>query len=179
MTPKLWPPPFATSKPSCVCAQSATTSPTSIPASTAAVRPAIKSWSAWSRNRPTLPRSKRRGTFNGVYHVLHGSISPLHGVGPEQLRIANLLTAACPGRNRRSHPGHQSHGRRRSHRHLPSPATEAAGAARDPDRDGNSGRQRHRIHRRSHHAESHGRPAGNVGLFRALLRSSQAPVLSL
>ena len=30
--------------------------------------------------------------FNGVYHVLHGSISPLHGVGPEQLRIANLLS---------------------------------------------------------------------------------------
>lgn len=29
--------------------------------------------------------------FNGTYHVLHGSISPLHGVGPEQLRIANLL----------------------------------------------------------------------------------------
>jgi recombination protein RecR len=28
--------------------------------------------------------------FNGVYHVLHGAISPLHGVGPEQLRIANL-----------------------------------------------------------------------------------------
>lgn len=29
--------------------------------------------------------------FNGVYHVLHGSLSPLHGVGPEQLRIANLI----------------------------------------------------------------------------------------
>jgi recombination protein RecR len=29
--------------------------------------------------------------FNGVYHVLHGSISPLHGVGPEQLRISNLM----------------------------------------------------------------------------------------
>lgn len=29
--------------------------------------------------------------FNGVYHVLHGSISPLHGVGPEQLRINNLI----------------------------------------------------------------------------------------
>src|ERR1700744_5391716 len=28
--------------------------------------------------------------FNGVYHVLHGSLSPLHGVGPEQLRISNL-----------------------------------------------------------------------------------------
>lgn len=29
--------------------------------------------------------------FNGVYHVLHGSISPLHGVGPEQLRTSNLM----------------------------------------------------------------------------------------
>jgi recombination protein RecR len=30
--------------------------------------------------------------FNGVFHVLHGAISPLHGVGPEQLRISNLLS---------------------------------------------------------------------------------------
>lgn len=29
--------------------------------------------------------------YNGVYHVLHGSLSPLHGVGPEQLRTASLL----------------------------------------------------------------------------------------
>lgn len=29
--------------------------------------------------------------YNGVYHVLHGAISPLHGVGPEQLRIASLV----------------------------------------------------------------------------------------
>ena len=35
--------------------------------------------------------------FNGVYHVLHGSISPLHGVGPEQLRIGNLLTRVQGG----------------------------------------------------------------------------------
>jgi len=28
--------------------------------------------------------------YNGVYHVLHGALSPLHGVGPEQLRITNL-----------------------------------------------------------------------------------------
>ena len=28
--------------------------------------------------------------FNGVYHVLHGSLSPLNGVGPEQLRISGL-----------------------------------------------------------------------------------------
>jgi recombination protein RecR len=29
--------------------------------------------------------------FNGAYHVLHGCLSPLHGVGPEQLRIGNLM----------------------------------------------------------------------------------------
>jgi len=28
--------------------------------------------------------------YNGVYHVLHGALSPLHGVGPDQLRIASL-----------------------------------------------------------------------------------------
>ena len=35
--------------------------------------------------------------FNGVYHVLHGSISPLHGIGPDQLRIANLITRVDAG----------------------------------------------------------------------------------
>lgn len=30
-------------------------------------------------------------SYNGVYHVLHGALSPLHGVGPEQLRIQSLL----------------------------------------------------------------------------------------
>src|SRR5579864_2397465 len=30
-------------------------------------------------------------SYNGVYHVLHGAISPLHGIGPEQLRIPSLV----------------------------------------------------------------------------------------
>jgi recombination protein RecR len=34
---------------------------------------------------------ERTRHYNGVYHVLHGSISPIHGVGPEQLRISNLM----------------------------------------------------------------------------------------
>jgi recombination protein RecR len=29
--------------------------------------------------------------FQGLYHVLHGAISPLRGIGPDQLRIKNLL----------------------------------------------------------------------------------------
>ncbi len=35
--------------------------------------------------------------FNGVFHVLHGAISPLHGIGPEQLRISNLLARVDAG----------------------------------------------------------------------------------
>jgi recombination protein RecR len=31
-------------------------------------------------------------SYHGAYHVLHGTLSPIGGVGPEQLRIANLLT---------------------------------------------------------------------------------------
>src|SRR3989442_9089878 len=30
-------------------------------------------------------------TFGGLYHVLHGSISPLRGIGPEQLKIKGLI----------------------------------------------------------------------------------------
>jgi recombination protein RecR len=35
--------------------------------------------------------------YNGVYHVLHGSLSPLHGVGPEHLRTSNLLRRVDQG----------------------------------------------------------------------------------
>jgi recombination protein RecR len=35
--------------------------------------------------------------FNGLYHVLHGAISPLRGIGPEQLRIASLLERVRSG----------------------------------------------------------------------------------
>jgi len=36
-------------------------------------------------------------TFQGVYHVLHGSISPLRGIGPEQLRIKGLIERVGQG----------------------------------------------------------------------------------
>lgn len=35
--------------------------------------------------------------YNGVYHVLHGTLSPLHGVGPEQLRISSLERRVASG----------------------------------------------------------------------------------
>ena len=35
---------------------------------------------------------ERTGAYPGVYHVLHGTLSPLHGVGPEQLRAHGLVS---------------------------------------------------------------------------------------
>ena len=40
---------------------------------------------------------ERSGEFRGKYHVLHGVISPLEGVGPEDLRIKELVTRAGRG----------------------------------------------------------------------------------
>ena len=37
---------------------------------------------------------ERTRGFMGVYHVLHGTLSPLHGVGPDQLRAQTLLARA-------------------------------------------------------------------------------------
>jgi recombination protein RecR len=38
-----------------------------------------------------------QGGYQGVYHVLHGTLSPLHGVGPEQLRTGTLVARAERG----------------------------------------------------------------------------------
>jgi len=34
---------------------------------------------------------EQTGKYNGVYHVLHGTINPTQGVGPEELKIKELL----------------------------------------------------------------------------------------
>jgi recombination protein RecR len=39
---------------------------------------------------------ERTATFNGRYHVLHGAISPVEGIGPEDLRLAELLARVEP-----------------------------------------------------------------------------------
>ncbi|MET0646712.1 MAG: recombination mediator RecR [Pyrinomonadaceae bacterium] len=38
-------------------------------------------------------------SYNGLYHVLHGSLSPIRGLGPEDLRLANLLPRLRPENN--------------------------------------------------------------------------------
>ena len=40
---------------------------------------------------------ERSREFNGVYHVLHGTISPMNGVGPDQLTIKSLVERVSKG----------------------------------------------------------------------------------
>lgn len=40
---------------------------------------------------------ERTGEYRGVYHVLHGALSPVRGVGPESLRLARLVERAKAG----------------------------------------------------------------------------------
>lgn len=39
---------------------------------------------------PDLAAIERSGAFRGTYHVLHGKLSPIHGVGPDDLNLASL-----------------------------------------------------------------------------------------
>ncbi|HEX6186339.1 MAG TPA: recombination mediator RecR [Pyrinomonadaceae bacterium] len=38
-------------------------------------------------------------SYHGLYHVLHGSLSPIRGLGPEDLRLQNLLPRLRPENN--------------------------------------------------------------------------------
>jgi len=40
---------------------------------------------------------EQTGKYNGVYHVLHGTISPTQGIGPEELKIKELLARLKDG----------------------------------------------------------------------------------
>ncbi|HZI94530.1 MAG TPA: recombination mediator RecR [Patescibacteria group bacterium] len=40
---------------------------------------------------------EKTGKYKGLYHVLHGALSPMHGVGPDQLRVSELLRRLEPG----------------------------------------------------------------------------------
>lgn len=44
-----------------------------------------------------IPALERTREFSGVYHVLHGTISPMNGVGPDQLTIKSLVERVSKG----------------------------------------------------------------------------------
>lgn len=41
---------------------------------------------------------ERTHEFNGVYHVLHGSISPMNGIGPDDIKVKELLARLQDGK---------------------------------------------------------------------------------
>lgn len=46
---------------------------------------------------PDLYSIERSGSFQGMYHVLHGKLSPIKGVGPEQLNLHKLKNRLAEG----------------------------------------------------------------------------------
>ena len=47
---------------------------------------------------------EQSGSYKGVYHVLHGALSPLDGIGPEELKVRELLGRLHPGQEGRHDP---------------------------------------------------------------------------
>ena len=43
---------------------------------------------------------EKSGAFKGLYHVLHGALSPMNGIGPDDLRIKELVTRIADGKIR-------------------------------------------------------------------------------
>lgn len=43
-------------------------------------------------NTRDLAAYEKTGKYNGVYHVLHGAISPMLGIGPSDIRLKELMT---------------------------------------------------------------------------------------
>ncbi len=43
-------------------------------------------------NSRDLTAYEKTGKFEGVYHVLHGAISPLNGIGPGDIKLKELMT---------------------------------------------------------------------------------------
>jgi recombination protein RecR len=46
---------------------------------------------------PDLVAIERSSAYRGVYHVLHGKLSPIHGVGPDDLNLAALFERVASG----------------------------------------------------------------------------------
>jgi recombination protein RecR len=47
----------------------------------------------------SLVAVEKTRSFRGLYHVLHGSLSPIRHIGPSELRLANLLPRLKPENN--------------------------------------------------------------------------------
>ena len=122
---------------------------------------------ASSRSRSTSWPSSGPATSAGCYHVLHGAISPIDGIGPDRLRIRELLARVdeAGGRRRAASPRSSSPPTRRSRARRrrctsPSGSTAHVGVVTRIAR-GHPGRRRPRVRRRGHPGPGPPGPAGD------------------
>ena len=100
------------------CARPAATSIPPIPAPSAPIRAATPGIIVVVEDVADLWALERAGALNARYHVLGGALSPLDGVGPDDLGIDRLVGARAEGEVARGDPGPQRHGRGPDHRAL-------------------------------------------------------------
>ena len=72
---------------------------------------------------------ERTREFRGRYHVLGGAISPIEGIGPDDLRVRELMQRLADGDGHRADPRHRPEPRGRGDGDLPGPAGQADGPA--------------------------------------------------
>ena len=61
---------------------------------------------------------ERTGGYFGKYHVLHGVLSPIDGIGPDDIKVRPLIEARSARECKRDHPGDQPQHGRRYHCHV-------------------------------------------------------------
>ena len=90
---------------------------------------------------------EKSALHKGRYHILGGAISPLDGVGPDDLRVQELLERVAARPRDRVHPRDEPQPRGERHRDVRRRAGQAAGGARDAARERSAGRRRPRVRR--------------------------------
>ena len=93
---------------------------------------------------------ERTGEFRGRYHVLGGAINPLEGIGPDNLRIRELMTRLGGGDGQGADPRHRPEHRGRGDRDVPGAAGQADGHRGHPAGQRPAGRRRPGVRRRDH-----------------------------
>ena len=83
-----------------------------------------------------IVRIESSGAFRGRYHVLHGAISPLDNIGPDDLKIRELLERIDDARV--ESPAGASAAEGNMHPALPSPKIREIILALDPDLEGDT-----------------------------------------
>ncbi len=116
---------------------------------------------------------ERSRSFNGVYHVLHGALSPLDGIGPDDLKVKELMARLDQNGARddpRSDHRDQRHRRGRSDLALSGETDEAARDQNHPACARIAGRRRSRIQRLGDLDQRAHRPPRTLATDRSSIR---------